>query len=100
MLEDTYPRNMWWVAARSDKVTDKPLARWLLETPVVLYRLADGTPAALYKDKHLLEKMQAVIEADPRGLNYLEVTLGADDTGIKVRQILNKKLAAEGSALG
>ena len=48
MLEDNYPRNMWWVAARCDEVTDKPLARWLLETPVVLYRLADGTPAALY----------------------------------------------------
>ena len=48
MLEDNYPRNMWWVAAHSREVTEKPLARWLLETPVVLYRLADGTPAALY----------------------------------------------------
>lgn len=48
MLQDNYPRNMWWVAARSDEVTTKPLARWLLETPVVLYRLEDGTPAALY----------------------------------------------------
>ena len=48
MLEDNYPRNMWWVAAHRDEVTTKPLARWLLETPVVLYRLEDGTPAALY----------------------------------------------------
>ncbi len=48
ILEDNYPRNMWWVAAWRDEVTEKPLARWLLETPVVLYRLADGTPAALY----------------------------------------------------
>ena len=48
MLEDNYPRNMWWVAAHSREVTAKPLARWILETPVVLYRLADGTPAALY----------------------------------------------------
>jgi vanillate O-demethylase monooxygenase subunit len=47
MLEDNYPRNMWWVAARSDEVGEKPLARWLLELPVVLYRLADGTPVAL-----------------------------------------------------
>ena len=47
MLEDNYPRNMWWVAAHRDEVTTKPLARWLLETPVVLYRLEDGTPAAL-----------------------------------------------------
>lgn len=47
-LEDNYPRNMWWVAARTDEVTTKPLARWILETPVVLYRMEDGTPAALY----------------------------------------------------
>ncbi|MEO1689242.1 MAG: aromatic ring-hydroxylating dioxygenase subunit alpha [Pseudomonadota bacterium] len=48
MLDDNYPRNMWWVAAHASEVTEKPLARWLLETPVVLYRLPDGTPAALY----------------------------------------------------
>ena len=55
--------------------------------------------AAFDEDKHLLERMQAQIEADPRGLDYLEVTLGADGAGIKVRQILNKKLAAEGRPL-
>lgn len=48
MLEDNYPRNMWWVAAHSREVTTKPMARWLLETPVVLYRTEDGTPAAIY----------------------------------------------------
>ena len=48
MLEDNYPRNMWWVAARSDEIKEKPVSRWLLENPVVLYRLEDGTPAALY----------------------------------------------------
>jgi vanillate O-demethylase monooxygenase subunit len=47
MLEDNYPRNMWWCAAHVDEVTEKPLARWLLEKPVVMYRLADGTPVAL-----------------------------------------------------
>ena len=48
MLEDNYPRNMWWVAAHKDEVSTQPLARWILETPVVLYRQEDGTPAALY----------------------------------------------------
>ena len=48
MLADNYPRNMWWVAAHASEVTTKPMARWLLETPVVLYRLEDGTPAAMY----------------------------------------------------
>ncbi len=47
-LEDNYPRNMWWVAARADEITSEPLARWILEMPLVLYRTADGTPAALY----------------------------------------------------
>ncbi len=47
MLEDNYPRNMWWVAAQVDEVTDQPISRWLLEKPVVLYRLKDGTPVAL-----------------------------------------------------
>jgi phenylpropionate dioxygenase-like ring-hydroxylating dioxygenase large terminal subunit len=47
MLDDNYPRNMWWCAAHVDEVTEKPLARWLLERPVVLYRLSDGTPVAL-----------------------------------------------------
>lgn len=48
MLQDNAPRNMWWVAAHKDEVSTKPLARWILETPVVLYRLEDGTSAALY----------------------------------------------------
>lgn len=47
MLDDNYPRNMWWCAAHCDEVSETPMARWLLEKPVVLYRLADGTPVAL-----------------------------------------------------
>lgn len=47
MLDDNYPRNMWWVAAMVDEVTDKPTSKWLLELPIVLYRLKDGTPVAL-----------------------------------------------------
>ncbi len=48
MLQDNYPRNMWWVAAHRDEVGARPLARWVLETPVVLYRLSNGDPVALY----------------------------------------------------
>ena len=47
MLDDNYPRNMWWCAAHRDEVTETPMSRWLLEKPVVLYRTADGTPVAL-----------------------------------------------------
>ena len=55
--------------------------------------------AAFDEDKHLLEKIQRQVTDDPRGMDYLEVTLGADSAGMRVRQILNKKLAAEGRSL-
>lgn len=41
-------RNCWYVAAFSDDVTRGPLARTLLDKPVVLYRREDGTPVALH----------------------------------------------------
>ena len=44
ILEDNYPRNMWWVAARKDEITETPHSRWLLELPIVLYRTEDGAP--------------------------------------------------------
>ena len=47
MLDDNYPRNMWWCAAHRREITETPISRWLLEKPIVLYRLADGTPVAL-----------------------------------------------------
>lgn len=40
-------RNYWYVAAWSDQLETAPLARTMLGEPVVLYRRADGTPAAL-----------------------------------------------------
>ncbi len=42
-----YPDNQWWVAAHSGEVADKPLARVLLEHPVVIYRPEPGKVAAL-----------------------------------------------------
>jgi len=66
----------------------------------VIDKTSKSVIAAFNEDKHLLEKMQAQISNDPRGLDYLEVTLGADGAGIKVRQVLNKKLAVEGRTLG
>ncbi len=40
-------RNAWYIAAWAEEVTDAPFARRLLDEPVVLYRLADGTAVAL-----------------------------------------------------
>jgi len=42
-----YPLNCWWVAATSEEVGRKPLARWLLDRPVVLYRTEAGKVTAL-----------------------------------------------------
>ena len=79
----------WWGAAFdvpeiSDEVAEKTTA---------------SVVAAFNEDKDLLQKLQANVAADPRGVDFLEVTLGADGAGMKVRQILNKKLKAEGRAL-
>ena len=42
-----FPLDMWYVAALSSELTDKPLGRTLLNEPVVLFRTADGTVNAL-----------------------------------------------------
>lgn len=42
-----YLRNCWYVAAWDHELDDGPLARTILDEPVVLYRRADGRPAAL-----------------------------------------------------
>jgi len=40
-------RNEWYVGALAADLQDRPVARWLLGEPVVLYRTASGTVAAL-----------------------------------------------------
>lgn len=45
----SYLRNTWYMAAWADEVADgKPLARTLLDEPVVLYRDSSGKPHALF----------------------------------------------------
>jgi vanillate O-demethylase monooxygenase subunit len=73
------------------------------DVPEISDEVAEKTKASIIaafdEDRGLLEKMQAQIRRDPRGMDYPEITLGADSAGVKVRQVLNKKLAAEGRAL-
>lgn len=47
MYPDQFPRDAWYVAARSDEVGERLLSRWILGDPVVLYRTTQGQPAAL-----------------------------------------------------
>jgi phenylpropionate dioxygenase-like ring-hydroxylating dioxygenase large terminal subunit len=42
-----YPYHCWWVAGLSSEVGRTLLGRWLLDTPVLLYRREDGTAVAL-----------------------------------------------------
>lgn len=42
-----YPYNCWWVAGFSTEIGRDLLARWLLDTPVLLYRSEEGRPVAL-----------------------------------------------------
>ncbi len=42
-----FPLNVWYVAALGKELTDKPLARTILNNPIVLYRTKDGTVNAL-----------------------------------------------------
>jgi len=46
-LTRNYPLNCWYVAARTSEVSRTPMQRWLLDTPVMLYRKEDGSPVAL-----------------------------------------------------
>ncbi|MBA6413786.1 aromatic ring-hydroxylating dioxygenase subunit alpha [Parahaliea sp. F7430] len=43
-----WPKNHWYVAAYSHEISDKPLARELLDTPVVLFRDSRGQLGALF----------------------------------------------------
>jgi phenylpropionate dioxygenase-like ring-hydroxylating dioxygenase large terminal subunit len=42
-----YPYNCWWVAGFSSEVGRDLLGRWLLDTPVLLYRTEDGRAVAI-----------------------------------------------------
>lgn len=47
MYPDEFPRNAWYVAARSAEVSHQLLARWILGDPVVLYRTEAGEAVAM-----------------------------------------------------
>lgn len=45
--QSSFPLDRWWVAGFSWELTDKPLARTLLNRPLALFRTPDGQVAAL-----------------------------------------------------
>ncbi len=80
-----YLQNAWYVAAWDREIGREPLARTLLDQPVVLYRTAEGTPVALEDrccHRHLPLSLGTVIGDQLRcgyhGLRF-------DATGVCVR---------------
>lgn len=47
LTEPNYNPNQWWAASTQADLGSDPIGTWILDTPIVLYRTADGTPAAL-----------------------------------------------------
>jgi vanillate O-demethylase monooxygenase subunit len=45
--ESSWPRNAWYLAAWRSEIGEKPLARTILNDPIVLFRAPDGRIAAL-----------------------------------------------------
>ena len=42
-----FPRNFWYVAAMSQELGDGLLQRWILNEPVVMYRISSGRVVAM-----------------------------------------------------
>ena len=67
-------------------------------TDEVLEQTKANILGAFNEDKELLEKIHDLVSDDPRGLDFPEINLAADGAGVRVRQILKRKLDAERDA--
>src|SRR3546814_3960656 len=72
-----YLRNCWYLAAWSDEVGDEFLERRLLGDSVLMYRLSDGSVAALsnrcphrFDPLHLGKRVGDAIQCPYHGLQY------------------------------
>lgn len=64
-------------------------------TDEVLEKTKVNILEAFNEDKDLLEQIHTLVSDDPRGLDFPEINLGADGAGVRVRQVLKRKLEAE-----
>jgi vanillate O-demethylase monooxygenase subunit len=46
--EQPFPKNRWYIAAFSHELTQEPIQRLILDTPVALYRTSEGKAVAMY----------------------------------------------------
>lgn len=75
-----FVRNAWYVAAWGDEVGAEPLARRILGDPLVIYREADGTAAALLDACCHRGAPLSLGTVEPRGIrcNYHGMIFGKD----------------------
>jgi vanillate O-demethylase monooxygenase subunit len=78
-------RNTWYVAAWRHELGDQPLARRILDVPVVLYRRADGSPVALLDrcPHRMLPLSKGRVLGDHLQCGYHGLTFGADGRCVK-----------------
>ena len=78
----SYLRDTWYMAAWADEVVAKPLARTLLEQPVVLYRDASGVAHALFdRCPHRFAPLSAgTVDGDTVVCRYHGLAFGPDGT--------------------
>jgi phenylpropionate dioxygenase-like ring-hydroxylating dioxygenase large terminal subunit len=86
--QSVYPRNQWYVAAFSRDVGSEPLARVLLDTPIVMYRTAGGVPVALYDrcPHRALPLSMGKVDGDILRCGYHGIEFAADGKAIHVPQ--------------
>jgi vanillate O-demethylase monooxygenase subunit len=91
-----YPYDCWWVAAFSEEVTRELLGRWLLDTPVLLYRKEDGTAVALEnRCPHRGAPLSlGCLQADAVQCGYHGFRFDADGTCIAVPSMKSPPAAA------
>ena len=81
-----YPYNCWWVAGFSTEIRRELLGRWLLDTPVLLYRTEDGRVVALEnRCPHRAAPLSlGMLKGDNVQCGYHGFTFGADGAGVRV----------------
>lgn len=79
-------KNCWYVAAWDHELTDGPMARTILDEPVVLYRDADGRPVALEdRCSHRFAPLsEGTVEGDRIRCGYHGLLFGRDGDCVEV----------------
>lgn len=79
-------RNGWYVAGWADEITRKPLERWLVGQPVVMFRKEDGSAVALSgRCPHRQMPLAAgLLNGDELTCLYHGITFGSDGRCLKV----------------